>query len=737
VYDKLGQLIKVVDPQNGEAAPTTYTYDEVGGRLTQTDAAGRITRFQYDKLGRQTARIFADGKAETMTYDAAGSVATRVDVMGRQTTYEYDVNNRLIARIYPAIASTQNVSFDYFATGRRKTAVDVRGTTSYSYDERDRLTAVTYPDGRRVEYAWDVNGNRTALKAVVGAQEVATQYVYAEGNRLTDVVDPLNRSARYEYDGNGNRTSLSQPNGTTTEYTYDTLNRLMSLTTTAPAGTLQSYGFTLGPAGNRERIEEHGGVVRAYTYDDLYRLTGENVTIGGATFYNKSFGYDAVGNRLSQTTTGAGAAAVDYTYDGRDRLLTESAQAYAWDDNGNLTSGSGDAAYTWDLENRLVKVTKAGVIVEHGYDDDGGRVHTKVTLPTGASATTNFLLDVSGGLSHVVAETDDAGALLAAYVRGADDVISVIRPSGSGATSRWYHADGVGSIRALTDEAGNVTDTYTYTAFGEQLERMGTDQQPYAFAGEAYDPNVSFQYHRARWLDPRVGRFSSADIASGDTNVPTTLHRYVYAGANPVDYVDPTGLAFTSSFGYAVQDDLCDAYELDHPDNDIDCGRVVRQGATVGNRVWAFVKPDILDHDDLVFMEIKPLSIGGITEAVPQMGAYWAALGWMGYEPEWVWQPNPPLRIVRGKTVAAVNLGGVIFYTDVTENLRELQLLIAVEAYANRAALIRLLRMGLGTISEVGRIGRLIPVAASGGNARSVGAVMNAICIALAFGIPF
>lgn len=54
--------------------------------------------------------------------------------------------------------------------------------------------------------------------------------------------------------------------------------------------------------------------------------------------------------------------------------------------------------------------------------------------------------------------------------------------------------------------AGDAS-SLTRSALGELLAHTGTDPQPYAFTGEPYDPNVGFQYHRARWMDPRVGRF--------------------------------------------------------------------------------------------------------------------------------------------------------------------------------------------------------------------------------------
>ncbi|MDH5658207.1 MAG: RHS repeat-associated core domain-containing protein, partial [Nitrosopumilus sp.] len=178
----------------------------------------------------------------------------------------------------------------------------------------------------------------------------------------------------------------------------------------------------------------------------------------------------------------------------------------------------------------------------------GVRVRTSVTPPAAAPVVTDYLVDTSGALSHVVAETDATGELQAYYVRG-DDLLAVVRPVGLMYASRWYHADGLGSVRRLTDETGAVTDTYTYSAFGERLEHTGTDPQPYAFTGEPLDLNVGWQYHRARWMDPGVGRFAGMDPFEGTTDAPLSLHKYGYAAQQPVTRVDPTGLFGAFSIG--------------------------------------------------------------------------------------------------------------------------------------------------------------------------------------------
>jgi RHS repeat-associated protein len=451
------------------------------------------------------------------------------------------------------------VAFTYTPSGRRETATDARGVTSWTYDDRDRLESLTYPDGRALTYGHDANSNRTSLTATIaGAPVLTTGYTYDDANRLDIVTDTAGRTYDHGYDANGNRTSLAQPNGTVTAYTYDTLNRLTNLTTVHGATTVQSYALTLGLAGNRTQITEGDGTVRAYGYDELYRLTSDTVTIAGLSQYAKAFVYDDVGNRQTQTTAIGPAGAVipgvlvngaqAYTYDERDRLTSETLGAnppttYGWDADGNLTTKSAEATYAWDRENRLVRVTKTdGTIVENAYDFDGTRVRTVTTPSGGSPSATSFLVDTSGSLSQVVAETDAAGALVVHYVRG-DDLLALMRPNGSGGwVSRFYHADHIGSVRRLTDETGAITDGYTYTAFGELLGHSGTDPQPYAFTGEPYDPNVGFQYHRARWMDPRAGRFVSEDAFVGNRFDPPSLHKYLYAHGSTQNRTDPSGL---------------------------------------------------------------------------------------------------------------------------------------------------------------------------------------------------
>ena len=105
----------------------------------------------------------------------------------------------------------------------------------------------------------------------------------------------------------------------------------------------------------------------------------------------------------------------------------------------------------------------------------------------------------------------------------------------------YYLCDGHGNVRALVDEEGKITDSYSYDAYGNLLQAEGETKNDFLYTGEQYNATTGLYYLRARYMNPSTGTFISMDSYKGNTYDPVSLHKYLYANANPVMNSDPTG----------------------------------------------------------------------------------------------------------------------------------------------------------------------------------------------------
>ena len=111
-----------------------------------------------------------------------------------------------------------------------------------------------------------------------------------------------------------------------------------------------------------------------------------------------------------------------------------------------------------------------------------------------------------------------------------------------------------GDLRSLThSDRTAITETITYTPFGEIIARWGTDPDPeLGFQGQYTDPTTGDVLMQARWYTPGTATFRRRDTYAGNLNTPVTLNRYTYANNNPVRYSDPRGLCAIEVFDYCV-----------------------------------------------------------------------------------------------------------------------------------------------------------------------------------------
>jgi len=476
-YDAVGRFYRVIDPLGN--VREEYAYTPNGRIATFTDANGNTTRYEYDGFDRLHKSIFPDDTYTALTYDAAGTLTEKRTRSGDVIEYSNDELRRMIAKSLP---SSGTMEYGHDLEGRLTDATDQDGTIRIDRDTAGRLARVTYPDGKAVQYAHDAAGNRTGLTYPDG---YTLTYSYDSLNRLTEILEGEATSlVQYEYDALGRRTAKAYANGTRVDFDYDIDDTLVTIAHQFNGG---SAAFT-------------------YTYDDTGERTG--VTVDDDRYvFNDLAGMDGEvafqSNNLNQYTTVGGKS---FTYDANGNLLSDGVNSYAYDAENRLVAAANrNTSYTYDPFGRRSGRTVDGVDTSYLHDGD-----------------------------RVLVEYDDAGQLRRRYVYG--PWIDEPLYASDGSAEYFYHADGLGSVVALTDAFGDVLERYAYSPFG-RVSEPSSEGNPYLFTAREYEAHTGLYYYRARYYDPELGRFLQPDPI-GYTAGPNL---YAYCRNNPTNLVDPTG----------------------------------------------------------------------------------------------------------------------------------------------------------------------------------------------------
>ena len=271
----------------------------------------------------------------------------------------------------------------------------------------------------------------------------------------------------------------------------------------------------------------------AYGYDTKDQLLSEQKTNSTHPF-NLSYGYDPAGNLTNNSTIGYNAANQVTTIAGVAQPLP--------DPSGNPTSiyGSGLPNFTanYDADNHLTSLTTSqGGGFTAGYYADGQRMWKQ---PNGGGSRTYFLSD---GGSIPLCEFDGNGNITAFNTVGVNGLLSRSTPSGSAWNQTFYAFDWRGNTVNRLDGNGNLQTTSTYNAYNNRVSNLN-DADPYDGFGGQYgyykdtEAGPWFYLLGERYYQPDLGRFLTRDPIgqAGGINV------YSYAGNNPINNVDPSGL---------------------------------------------------------------------------------------------------------------------------------------------------------------------------------------------------
>ncbi|MGV8121805.1 MAG: RHS repeat-associated core domain-containing protein [Candidatus Xenobiia bacterium LiM19] len=536
VFDIANRLVKTVDAL-GNTVETTY--DRYSNVISLTDTNGHVTQFEYDLTGRLTKSNDPMGRSALMAYDPYCNTSTKTDPNGHNTTsyrdllcnitkvkfndgsffqFTYDELQRIIEVTQPG------QRYGDSTYGSEYYGFDPSDNVAYEFDALNRLKKITYPGSKTVQYDFDDGGRLTTLTDI---NSEATTYTYTDANQLSTVTHGGDTTT-YTHDDAGRMTKIEYPNGVTGEYTYNSRGDITRIKWSNTSVTLYDLNYTCDKVGNRIRktVETPPSAVKShgYGYDALYRLTSVNQDGSLQSRYT----FDSMGNRLTSRTS---SDTTEYGHDACDEMSYAGDVSYRYDLKGRLISEYDSAdnterTYTWSYDDRLLYInypdsTKSSM----KYDYRGLRTYRK----DNAGDITNYYWSLSS-LPQVINETDGSGNSKASYILGAG--LIAIKVSG---VKKYYITDALGSVLALTDTSGNVTDTYEYEPFGELTSSTGSSYNPYRFTGQQWDEDSGLYYLRARYYDPSVGRFISKDP------IDEILRKYVYGNNNPVIYIDPSG----------------------------------------------------------------------------------------------------------------------------------------------------------------------------------------------------
>ena len=545
VYNILNQLVRVTDPQGNI---TTYTYDAKGNRTSVTDANGNITSYEYNYNNQITEVIDALDNVTTYTYGGTGcqscggvtdKITSVTDSNNHTIDYEYDLLGKL-TKMTDQLGNIETYTYDQ--NNNLTSVTDRKGqTTTFTYDYLNRLTKATYANGSFITYAYDATGKVTTITDSVSGTIIYTYSTLLNSGmpvgKMINETTPLG-SISYAYDTIGRRTSMTVAGQPAVNYTYDADNRLTDINTLIN-GVAAGFSLRYDALGRRTEITLPNGVTTNYTYDNANRLvTLNHLNPGNQVLESLTYTYDANGNRTSMDRPSVNLPRPDpasnITYNPANQMLTFNNKNMTYDENGNITSvtnSCGTTIYAWDVRNRLVGMSGfdaqcSPLSANFKYDALGRRIEKTIN-----ARTIQYLYD---GVDIV--QEIEYGLPSVNYIRtlNIDEPLARIESNG---IERYYQTDALGSVIALTDEAGAIKTQYVYDSFGSVTISGEISDNPFQYTGREND-RTGLYYYRARYYSPGLQRFISED----PIGLEGGINLYSYVGANPINAADPNGL---------------------------------------------------------------------------------------------------------------------------------------------------------------------------------------------------
>ena len=574
---------------------TVYGHDASGHTVRTQLPTGAVATATYDGAGRETASTDPDLGAYTYAYDANGNMTQMSDPRGAAGTVymSYDGYNRVVWKSVNSNGSSPFANYTY----------DCGGTCTGGNQGKGQLTHEGFTSGGvtgSYDYTFDGRGQQTGWTMTLGSNSYAFTMGYNEAGMPTNLTFPDTDSVTASYSSQG------WPGGMTRTQSGTTTTLLSTLTYTGTGGAMgnpssasvgngiytwqASYDGMTRPTESKMLLASNNSTLydTLRTFDNVGNVSTINTTLPTGTD-NQRFCYDEQ-NRLNWAgsigtpPTGCGSLTTgslatgnvrytqSYTYDNDNRLRTGPMGTYYYSDAAHVhavTAGSvgygaiydaaGDMTcrqvdfsttcsgtptgqkMSYDMLRRMTgwqnTQTSPTQTATYAYDGEGERVQQVVTS-SGTTTTTNYL-----GNYEELSTTGGTTTTTKYYAAG---VVKVTNVNG---TLSYLASDGLGSVSAALSASGTVTATQLFLPYGGARYTYGSVMPTtYGFTGQRVDPS-GLNYMHARYYDPVVGQFTSADTVQGD-------NRYAYVAGNPETNTDPTGHLLVCG-GMSMADGVC------------------------------------------------------------------------------------------------------------------------------------------------------------------------------------
>ncbi len=551
------------DSNNALLSRTTYSYDHW---YDCTDISGYVS--QCHNAGPEKGNLLAK-------IEAVGTAAERTTTYTYHPAFGKVLTETVQSVVNPALASIVTNSYD--SANGNLLSRDESGylgdvtlyayTTVYTYDANGKLTGIDGPrpgDADKIIFAYNLTTGYLAsmTQPIIGTTTFADHD--SLGNPQT-VTDPNGNSSNYTYDGTGRVLTVKAPGDTNpTQYFY------ISGGCTSCGGEENKIDHIILPEGNRidyaydtlgnlRVIKDSLNNTISYTYDsEGNKLTEQIKDSGEALQKSLSYQYDAL-NRVA-VIMNPDSSYTQYTYDGLGNRKT------AKDPKGNTTTYNYDAlsrliaviqpgnvttTYEYNLNSNLTKVTDSNNSATVYRYDDKGRVYLVISPDTG---TTTYAYDPAGNLTS---KTDAKGITLSYTYDAANRLTGITAPAvdGFAAFSISYTYDvctnGKGRLCSMDDASG--TTSYEYSPKGQVTKETKLISSHTYITQYTYDQNGNMKtmtYPSGKVITYNYTNDRATSIVLNNAvNLATNIAYKPFGGMTSIIY----GNGITSSIGYDNQ----------------------------------------------------------------------------------------------------------------------------------------------------------------------------------------